>query len=85
MTPQQLIDMRGAGNAGKWLRKNGKWRELMTDTERIEWIALYAEKVSRQSFGQIWDIEYTVDDDYDVDFFRQDVDSAACKLQMEAK
>ncbi len=26
MTPQQLIDMPGAGNAEKWLRKNGKWR-----------------------------------------------------------
>jgi hypothetical protein len=33
MTPQQLIDMRGAGNAEKWLRKNGKW--LLTPEEEI--------------------------------------------------
>lgn len=33
MTPQQLIDMRGAGNAEKWLRKNGKWR--MTPQEKL--------------------------------------------------
>ncbi len=85
MTPQQLIDMRGAGNAEKWLRKNGKWRELMTDTERIEWIATYADRIKRSIHKQEWHIECSVDDDYDVDFFRQDVDSAASKLQMEAK
>jgi len=33
MTPQQLIDMRGAGSAEKWLRKNGKWR--LTPTEKL--------------------------------------------------
>lgn len=27
MTPQQLIDMRGAGSAEKWLRKNGEWND----------------------------------------------------------
>jgi len=32
MTPQQLIDMPGAGSAERWLRKNGKWR--LTPTER---------------------------------------------------
>jgi len=33
MTPQQLIDMRGAGSAEKWLRKNGKW--LLTPQEEV--------------------------------------------------
>ncbi len=26
MTPQQLMDLPGAGSAEKWLRNNGKWR-----------------------------------------------------------
>jgi len=26
MTPQQLMDLPGAGKAEAWLRKNGKWR-----------------------------------------------------------
>ena len=33
MTPQQLVDMRGAGNAEKWLRKHGKWRKTA-----VEWL-----------------------------------------------
>ncbi len=33
MTPQQLIDLRGAGNAEKWLRRNGKW--LLTPQEEV--------------------------------------------------
>lgn len=33
MTPQLLMDMRGAGNAEKWLRKNGKWR--LTPYEKL--------------------------------------------------
>jgi len=35
MTPQQLIDLPGAGKAEAWLRKNGMWRltpkELLWD------------------------------------------------------
>lgn len=34
MTPQQLMDMRGAGNAEKWLRENGKWR--FTPQEKLD-------------------------------------------------
>lgn len=33
MTPQQLIDLRGAGNAEKWLRKHGKWH--LTPQEKL--------------------------------------------------
>lgn len=32
MTPQQLMDMPGAGNAEKWLRKSGKWELTAAET-----------------------------------------------------
>ena len=38
MTPQQLIDLPGYGNAKRELIKQGQWQATMTDTERIEWI-----------------------------------------------
>jgi hypothetical protein len=38
MTPQDLINLPGAGNAEKALRKAGKWNVTINDTERIEWL-----------------------------------------------
>ena len=31
MTPHDLINLPGAGNAEKWLRKNGKWADHPKD------------------------------------------------------
>lgn len=38
MTPQQLIDLPGYGNASKHVKAMGYWRETLNDTERIEWL-----------------------------------------------
>lgn len=44
MTPQQLMDMPGAGNAEKWLRKAGKWEKTA-----LEW--LYAIPEEHCTYG----------------------------------
>jgi len=38
MTPQDLINLPGAGNAEKQLRSDGLWRVTINDTERINWL-----------------------------------------------
>lgn len=38
MTPQQLIDLNGYGQANKRLKAIGMWRVTINDTERIEWL-----------------------------------------------
>jgi len=45
MTPQELIDLPGYGQAIKRVKAMGAWRETMSDTERIEWIEEYGATV----------------------------------------
>jgi len=53
MTPQQLIDLPGAGNAEKQLRKMGKWQ--LTPQEKIE----KALDDALEDLEQIEDLIYT--------------------------
>ena len=38
MTPQQLLDLPGAGNASKWCRENSYWMNEPTADEIYEWL-----------------------------------------------
>lgn len=76
MTPQQLIDLPGYGQANKRVKAMGMWRETTTDTERIEWLAENAETITRLDHMQSWKI--TVNGhDYDSEFLRDDIDEYA--------
>lgn len=35
MTPQELMDLPGAGQAERWLRANGKWKPTIRDILHI--------------------------------------------------
>ena len=80
----KLINQRGAGNAEKALRKAGHWHELLTDTDRIDWLAKCANSVIRKKGKQSWKIDFDTDEEYDPDFFRQDIDNAATADMMES-
>lgn len=83
LTPQQLLDLPGYGAAKRELRSDGRWCELMTDTDRIEWLAVNVSVMRRSSDVSDW--SFTIDpDDYDADFFRQDIDAAANKRKPHA-
>lgn len=83
LTPQQLLDLPGYGDAKRELQSSGRWRELMTDTDRIEWMAVNVSVMRRASDLSDW--SFTIDpDDYAVDFFRQDIDAAANKRKPHA-
>ena len=74
MTPHDLINLPGAGNAEKWLRANGMWHITMTDTERIEWM-----------MDNAMHVELRGDEIIPVfgDFFRDDLDKAASQTAMK--
>jgi hypothetical protein len=76
MDVHRLINLTGYGNAQKELRKAGLWRVTDNDEERIAWIAENVTSMKRLKDSQTWKFE-TNADDYDVEFFRQDVDDAA--------
>lgn len=65
MTPQQLLDLPGAGSASKRVKAMGMWRETMTDTERIEWIEEHnatikydidGYRIVKPTRGELWDV-----------------------------
>ena len=65
MTPQQLLDLPGAGEANKRVKAMGMWRETMTDSERIEWIEEYNATIKydihgypivKPTRGELWDV-----------------------------
>lgn len=74
--PQDLIDLPGYGSAQKELRKAGLWCVTDSDEERIAWIAENVTSMKRLEDSQTWKFK-TNADDYDIEFFRQDVDIAA--------
>jgi len=76
MTPQELIDLPGYGQAVKRVKAIGAWHETMSDTERIEWLAENAEAIIRNDWSQSWKIVLN-GDDYDPEFFRNDIDKYA--------
>lgn len=82
MHPQELMELPYAGMAEKELRKHGMWRVVATDRERIEWIAENVREARRSSVIQEWRFEI-VDDDYDPDFFRGDIDNSAAQHEKE--
>lgn len=83
LTPQQLLDLPGYGNAMSELRQDGRWRNVMTDTERIEWLAVNVSSMRRSDDVSDW--SFTIMTDYyDPDFFRQDIDAAANKRKPHA-
>ena len=76
LNPHDLINTPGYGNAEKALRKAGLWRELMTDSERIDWLAENVSKMTRSENDQSW--YFNIDcDDYDPEWFRHDIDEKA--------
>jgi len=78
--PHDLINLPGAGNAEKALRKAGMWCVTMTDEERIEWLAENAVSVKRLNNSQSWSL-ITERANYDPDFFRDDIDEASSAME----
>ena len=76
MTPHELINLPYAGMAKKELIAQGRWNHTLTDEERIDWLAENAREMRRSAHSQEWKFEI-VPDDYDPDFFREDIDNAA--------
>lgn len=76
LSPHDLINLPGAGNAEKALREAGLWRDVMTDTERINWLAENVSLMKRDTRKQSWFFE-TSAEYYDPDFFREDIDNAS--------
>ena len=75
-----LANMPGYGKAQKELRKAGLWKKTMTDSERIDWIAMNVTKMKRSDEWEQW--YFTIKRfDYDPDVLRLDIDEKA----MEAK
>lgn len=81
--PQDLINLPYAGMAEKELRKAGMWRVTDTDTERLEWVAENVVNMRRLPDSQKWRFARK-NDDYDPDFFRQDIDDAATQMEATA-
>ena len=80
--PQTLIDLPGAGNAEKALRKAGLWRVVLTDKERIEWLAEWVQKMNLEKYG--FERKFVLGDtDLDADYLREDIDNAATQREME--
>jgi len=77
MTPHDLINLPGAGNAEKWLRDNSMWHITMTDTERIEWIANCADTVKRGRVHGFWIIDTETDEEFDPEHLRDAIDTSA--------
>ena len=82
LTPQELIDMPGYGNAEKHLRAQGQWRATDTDAERIDFIATHVEKMRRADHSMDWHFSIECQD-YDPDMFRYDLDAIASKTEMK--
>ena len=80
MTPHELINLPYAGMARKELIAQGKWNHTITDQERIEWLAENVIYMRRVDEKQAWKFK-TEYDDYDPDFFREDIDDAASKME----
>lgn len=78
MNPHELINMRGYGNAEKALRKAGKWRVTMTDTERLDWIA--ESTVSAKCSYDTWKFT-SGQTDIDAEFIREDIDNASTAME----
>ena len=53
MTPQQLIDLPGYGQANKVVKAMGCWHVTMDDTERIEWIEEFGATVNMLFGGEV--------------------------------
>lgn len=80
MTPQELMDLPFAGMSESELRRLGMWNVTATDTERLTWLAENVKNMARDNSRQYW--HFDVDACYyDVDFFRDDIDDAASKLE----
>ena len=76
MTPQQLIDLPGYGNAKRELIKQGQWHVCADDSERIEWIGRNVSAVKIDNNGKwLFDLDYFPN--YDVDVLRDDIDEQA--------
>ena len=76
----ELANMPGYGKAKAALRKAGLWRETLTDSDRIDWIATNVAMMRRSDEWEQW--YFTIKKfDYDPDVLRIDIDEKA----MEAK
>lgn len=77
MNVHNLINLPGYGQANKRVKAMGMWRETMTDTERIDWLADNVETMRRRDDQQSW--KFTIaGDSYDREFLRDDIDEHAC-------
>jgi hypothetical protein len=81
MTPQELMNLPFAGMAKTQLEIDGKWSHLLTDTDRIEWLADNVSHMTRDENKSCWKFVMDFRQD-DADFFREDIDAAA---NMEAQ
>ena len=77
MTPQQLIDLPGYGQANKRVKAMGMWRETMTDTERLDWIEEYGATVIQDVGNETFTVTPTRGEFWDI--LRTSIDNAATK------
>lgn len=76
MTPQELIDLPGYGQANKHLKAMGMWRVTIDDTERIDWIEEWSAKICPCHDGELFNIKPTgIEMCWDV--LRPSIDKAA--------
>lgn len=80
MTPQDLMNLPYAGMAKKELVYQGKWNHLLTDTDRIEWLADNVSHMTRDANKSVWKFK-TDYCEYDPEFFREDIDLAAANME----
>lgn len=80
LTPQELINLPGYGNAEKHLRGQGQWHVTATDAERIDFIATHVETMRRADRSQDWHFSIH-EQDYDPEMFRYDLDAVASKTE----
>ena len=72
----ELANTPGYGKAEASLRKAGVWKKTMTDSERIDWIAMNVTRMKRSDEWEQW--YFTIKNfDYDPDVLRFDIDEKA--------
>lgn len=75
MTPQQLQDLPGYGQANKIVKAMGMWRATMTDTERIDFLEGSVSVMSICEDGETYSFKYGGSEYLDV--LRKQIDIAA--------
>lgn len=83
MTLQELIDMPGYGSAKKELMAAGKWKHLLNDTDRIEWLAENVSIMKRDSEDCSWKFKTDYSDYCEAEYLREDIDNAADVMETE--